>query len=148
MGAVFKLFLNFSFYFYSVVFSFCPGFPGCCGTQHIKEMMDNGWPRSPFLVTNGFGNLCLKEAVVDTGNREGSHSPGVNASCRRTPFQMSQGAQWSLSPLEQHPWNILPQTDAFSHRMGTPVIGCIWHPRSHHNLAEAGHTQRKTCVWA
>lgn len=31
--------------------------------------------------------------------------------------------------------------------MGTPVIGYTWHPRSYHKLAEASHTQRKTCLW-
>lgn len=32
--------------------------------------------------------------------------------------------------------------------MGTPVIGYIWHPRSHHKLHEALSHTVKECLWA
>lgn len=85
----------FFFNFYSVyVFFFLNSlFPGSPGIQSIKEMMDSGWPRSLFVVTNGFSDLRVKEAVVDTGRRG---PPGNSASSGL--FQNVLGAQWSLSP--------------------------------------------------
>lgn len=127
-------------------FFFCPCFPGSPGIQSIKEMMDSGWPRSLFVVTNGFSHLRMKEAVVDTGRRGGHHSPRwvpAPGLCPRCPGEPS-GLYPQLWP---HPGNALPQADAFSCRTGTPVMAYIWHPRSHHKVGRGqSHTEKDVSV--
>lgn len=38
----------------------------------MKEIMDNGWARSLFLVTNGFTDLHLKDTAIAPGS--GGHN--------------------------------------------------------------------------
>lgn len=148
LGAFFKLFVKFFFFFnfYSVIFFFfVPVSLEALVSSQLKKWWIVGGPEASswwlmVSVTFMWKSSCRywQEGRVPL--------PRVSASSRML-FQMSWGVQWSLSPSPTASREYTPQADAFSHRMGTPVIAYIWHPRSHHKVGrDQSHTEKDVSV--